>query len=47
MDVLVPAHHAKRLAEGIPGRRLQVYPGEGHLSTDKHIREIVESLLAS
>jgi hypothetical protein len=28
-DVLVPAHHAKHLAEGIPGSRLQLYPDEG------------------
>ena len=27
-DVLVPPHHAKHLAEGIPGSRLHLYPGE-------------------
>jgi pimeloyl-ACP methyl ester carboxylesterase len=46
-DVLVPSHHAKHLAEGIPGSRLHLYPGEGHLSLDKHIKEIVETLLAT
>ncbi len=45
-DVLVPAHHAKHLAERIPGSRLQLYPGEGHFSIDRHIKEIVETLLA-
>jgi pimeloyl-ACP methyl ester carboxylesterase len=46
VDVLVPAHHAKHLAEGIPGSRLQLYSDEGHLSFDKHLKEIVETLLA-
>jgi pimeloyl-ACP methyl ester carboxylesterase len=45
-DVLVPPHHAKKLAEGIPGSRLHLYPGEGHLSMDKYIKEIVETLRA-
>ena len=45
-DVLVPAHHAKHLARGIPGSRLQLYPDEGHLSFDKHLKEIVQTLLA-
>jgi pimeloyl-ACP methyl ester carboxylesterase len=46
-DTLVPPHHAKRLAEDIPGSRLRLYLGEGHLSMDRHIKEIVESLLTS
>jgi pimeloyl-ACP methyl ester carboxylesterase len=45
-DVLVPAQHAKHLAERIPGSRLQLYPGEGHFSVDGHIKEIVETPLA-
>jgi pimeloyl-ACP methyl ester carboxylesterase len=45
-DVLVPAHHAKHLARGIPGSRLQLYPDEGYLSFDKHLKEIVQTLLA-
>ena len=45
-DVLVPAHHAKHLAERIPGSRLQLYPGEGHFSIDRHIKQIVETLIA-
>jgi len=45
-DTLVPAHHAKHLAEGIPGSRLQLYTEEGHLSFDKHLKEIVQTLLA-
>ena len=45
-DVLVPAHHAKHLAEGIPGSRLHLYPGEGYLSFDKYNKDIVNTLLA-
>jgi pimeloyl-ACP methyl ester carboxylesterase len=45
-DVLVPAHHAKHLAEGMPGSRLKLYPDEGNLSFDKHLKEIVQRLLA-
>jgi pimeloyl-ACP methyl ester carboxylesterase len=45
-DVFVPAHHAKHLAEGIAGSRLRLYPDEGHLSFDKHLKEIVRTLLA-
>ena len=45
-DVLVPAHHAKHLAAGIPGSRLYLYLGEGHLSFDKYSKEIVKTLLA-
>jgi pimeloyl-ACP methyl ester carboxylesterase len=45
-DVLVPAHHAKHLAERIPGSQLHLYPGEGHLSFDKYSKEIVKTLLA-
>ena len=44
-DVLVPAHHAKHLAEGVAGSRLQLHPDEGHLSFDKHLKEIVRTLL--
>ena len=45
-DAIVPAHHAKHLAEGIPGSRLRLYPDEGHFSFDKHLKEIVQTLLA-
>jgi pimeloyl-ACP methyl ester carboxylesterase len=45
-DVLVPAHHAKRLTEGIAGSRLRLYPGVRHLSIDDHVKEIVEDLPA-
>jgi pimeloyl-ACP methyl ester carboxylesterase len=47
VDTLVPVHHAKHLAEGIPGSRLYLYPGEGHLSMDKHVKDIVETLLTT
>jgi pimeloyl-ACP methyl ester carboxylesterase len=46
-DTIVPPQHAKELAEGIPGSRLRLYPGEGHISIlDRPIKEIVETLLA-
>jgi pimeloyl-ACP methyl ester carboxylesterase len=45
-NILAPPHHAKKLVERIPGNRLRLYPGEGHLSIDRHIKEIAETLLA-
>jgi pimeloyl-ACP methyl ester carboxylesterase len=46
-DTLAPPQYAKELAEGMPGSRLRLYPGEGHISILDHpIKEIVESLLA-
>ena len=46
-DTNVPPQHAKELAERIPGSRLRLYPGEGHISIlDDPIKEIVETLLA-
>ena len=46
-DTNVPPQHAKDLAEGMPGCRLRLYPGEGHISIlDRPIKEIMETLLA-
>ena len=46
-DMNAPPRRAKELAEGIPGSRLFMYPGEGHISIlDSPIKEIVETLLA-
>jgi pimeloyl-ACP methyl ester carboxylesterase len=46
-DTLAPLQYAKELAEGMPGSRLRLYPGEGHISIlDSPIKEIVETLLA-
>ena len=46
-DTNAPPQHAKELAERIPGSRLRLYPGEGHISIlDTPIIEIVETLLA-
>ena len=46
-DTIVPPRHAKELAERIPGSRLRLYPGEGHISIlDGPLKEIVEDLLA-
>lgn len=47
-DTNAPPQRAKELAEGIPGSRLRLYPGEGHISIlDKPIKEIVETLLTT
>jgi pimeloyl-ACP methyl ester carboxylesterase len=46
-DANVPLRHAKELAERIPGSRLRLYPGEGHISIlDGPLKGIVEDLLA-
>ena len=46
-DTNAPPQHAKKLAERIPGSRLRLYPGEGHISIlDRPLKEIVETLLA-
>jgi pimeloyl-ACP methyl ester carboxylesterase len=46
-DILAPPRYAKELSERMPGSRLRLYPGEGHISIlDRPIKEIVESLLA-
>ncbi len=46
-DTNVPLQHAKELAEEIPGSRLRLYSGEGHISIlDRPIKKIVETLLA-
>jgi pimeloyl-ACP methyl ester carboxylesterase len=45
-DPNVLPQHVKDLAERIPGSRLRMYPGEGHISVfDEPIKEIVEDLL--
>ena len=45
-DTNAPPQRAKELAERIPGGRLRMYPGEGHISIlDRPIKEIVETLL--
>lgn len=47
-DTNVSPQHAKELAARIPGSRLLMYPGEGHISVfDNHIKGIVENLLAT
>jgi pimeloyl-ACP methyl ester carboxylesterase len=46
-DTNAPSQRAEELAEGIPGSRLRLYPGEGHISIlDRPIKGIVETLLA-
>ena len=46
-DGNVPPQYAMELAERIPGSRLHLHPGEGHISIlDKPIQGIVETLIA-
>ena len=46
-DTLAPLQYAKERAEGMPGSRLRLYPGEGDISIlDDPIKEIVETPLA-
>ncbi len=46
-DTHVPPQYAKELSERIPGSRLRLYPGEGHISVfDNPIKGIMETLLA-
>jgi pimeloyl-ACP methyl ester carboxylesterase len=45
-DANVPVAMARRLAERIPGARLTIYPGEGHLIVPGHWAEILAALLA-
>lgn len=41
-DVVAPPHS---IAGEIPGSRLRPYPGVGHLSIDRYIKEIAETLI--
>jgi len=43
-DTMVPLRHAEALAERIPGAKLVVWPGEGHLGTVTHAEEILRAL---
>jgi len=43
-DSMVPLRHGEELAARVPGARLVVWPGEGHLGTITHAGEILETL---
>jgi 3-oxoadipate enol-lactonase len=43
-DNAVPMHHAKMLAQGISGARLQVVPGAGHAMVFTHPQEFVDAV---
>jgi pimeloyl-ACP methyl ester carboxylesterase len=43
-DTMVPLRHARELTERIPGARLVVWPGAGHLGTIAHVDEILDEL---
>lgn len=47
-DVLTPPDHARRLANAIPGARLILSPGAGHmlpLECDRHVSAVLEDLV--
>ena len=46
-DTMVPLRHAEALAERIPGARLVVWPGEGHLGTVTHVADVLGALAAA
>jgi pimeloyl-ACP methyl ester carboxylesterase len=46
-DRIVPAAHAEWLVRNVPGARLHLLPGEGHISYfDRHYGAILDELLA-
>jgi pimeloyl-ACP methyl ester carboxylesterase len=45
-DTIVPVHHGEHLAGRIPGARLRIRPGEGHLGGLAASHEVFEAILA-
>ena len=43
-DTTVPVQHARLYADAIPGARLQIHPGEGHISILSHPQDILAAL---
>jgi pimeloyl-ACP methyl ester carboxylesterase len=43
-DTTVPVQHARLYAHAIPGARLQIHPGEGHLSILSYPQDILAAL---
>jgi len=43
-DTTVPVQHARLYAQAIPGARLQIHPGEGHISILSHPQDILAAL---
>ena len=43
-DETVPVQHARLYARAIPGARLQIHPGEGHISILSHPQDILAAL---
>lgn len=44
-DTIVPVHHGEHLAQRIPGARLRIRPGEGHLGGLAASHEVFEAVL--
>jgi pimeloyl-ACP methyl ester carboxylesterase len=44
-DTIVPVHHGQHLAQRIPGARLRIRPGEGHLGGLAASHEVFEAIL--
>jgi pimeloyl-ACP methyl ester carboxylesterase len=43
-DPMVPVRHSQELAQRVRGAELVIWPGEGHLATVTHVREILDFL---
>jgi pimeloyl-ACP methyl ester carboxylesterase len=43
-DSMVPLRHGEELAARVPGARLTVWPGAGHLGTVAHVGEVLDAL---
>jgi pimeloyl-ACP methyl ester carboxylesterase len=44
-DPIIPAHHGERAHEAMPGSRLKVFPGAGHMPHFDHPAEVAATLL--
>ena len=43
-DPIVPLRHTEELVRRIPGARLSLWEGEGHLAIIQHIGEVLDAL---
>jgi pimeloyl-ACP methyl ester carboxylesterase len=44
VDTMVPLRHGEELAARVPGARLTVWPGAGHLGTIAHVGDVLDAL---
>jgi pimeloyl-ACP methyl ester carboxylesterase len=43
-DSMVPLRHGEELAARVPGARLTIWPGDGHLGTVAHVDQLLDAL---